>query len=95
MSQQQKLAQLQLLWKKRFDDFKLSDMSASKFARVHNFSVHQFYYWKEKFEDQDKTESSARPAPSAAFVKLKAAPSRSEVVFPDPEWLARFIRALN
>lgn len=95
MNHQQKLAQLQELWKKRVDDFHASGMKTSDFARAQNFSVHQFYYWKDKFKSTVKKDGPSTENRPPSFIKLKSTPAKASSHLPDPEWLAKLIRALT
>ncbi len=95
MNHKQNLAQLQELWKKRVEDFHASGMKTSEFARAQNFSLHQFYYWKDKFKSTAKKEGPSTENRPPAFVKLKAVPIKTSSHLPDPEWLAKLLLALT
>lgn len=82
------------IWQKRITDYEASGVSVAEFAKAHNLSVHQFYYWKNKLI---KTESTPEPTPKARDTKnlIKVIPIiPSSQNLPDPQWLASFIKAL-
>lgn len=83
-----------LIWQKRITEYETSGVTAAEFAKAHNLSVHQFYYWKNKLT---KSEVIPGPNPKASDTKnlIKVIPViPSSQNLPDPQWLASFIKAL-
>ena len=101
MDHKEKLLRERKVWEKRVSEVQSSGISVAEFAKIHGFSVHQFYYWKNKFA---KTESPAGakgvPITKPQVIKpqnlIKVITSREKLSsLPDPVWLATFIKALN
>ena len=94
MDHQEKLLRERKVWEKRVLDFDTSAVSVAEFAKTHGFSVHQFYYWKNKFAKPEVTPTvKAAPAKPQNLIKVIAPQSKSSSL-PDPVWLASFIKAL-
>lgn len=92
MDYQGKLLRERKVWEKRVLDFENNGVSVAEFAKVHGFSVHQFYYWKNKFakpEVSPNTKAKAATKPQN-LNKVITPPAKSSSL-PDPVWLARFI----
>jgi hypothetical protein len=93
MNHQEKLLIERKVWEKRVLDFDTSAVSVAEFAKAHGFSVHQFYYWKNKFAKPEITPTAkAAPAKSQNLIKVIAPKDKSSSL-PDPVWLASFIKA--
>lgn len=41
------------LWRQRFEEASASGMSTKAWCLAHGFSVHQYYYWKRRFQELD------------------------------------------
>jgi hypothetical protein len=84
------------IWKKRISDFEASGMTIADFSRTHGFSVHQYYYWKNKIiKNQSKSVPAPIPqAPQSPLIKVVHQPLPISSL-PDPVWLASFIKALH
>jgi hypothetical protein len=94
MDHQEKLLRERKVWEKRVLDFDTSTVSVAEFAKTHGFSVHQFYYWKNKLAKPEITPTAkAAAAKSQNLIKVIAPKDKSSFL-PDPVWLASFIKAL-
>jgi hypothetical protein len=84
------------IWKKRILDFEASNTTIMEFSKAHGFSVHQYYYWKNKIiKNQSKPVSAPKPqAPHSPLIKVIPQPLPISSL-PDPVWLANFIKALH
>ena len=45
-------------WKNHFEQFKLSNLNKSAYARTHGLVIHRFMYWSRKLEEAGKLEAS-------------------------------------
>jgi len=82
------------IWKKRIVDFEASSASIVEFSKANGFSVHQYYYWKNKILKGNSTRLHSSPAPQGQLIKV--IPERPyPSTLPDPVWLANFIKALH
>lgn len=95
MDHQEKLIKERKVWEKRLLEFESSGASVAEFAKAHGFSVHRFYYWKNKFL-KPKAPPAATPASAVKSQNLiKVIPPKDKnSSLPDPLWLASFIKAL-
>jgi hypothetical protein len=82
------------IWKKRIVDFEASSASIAEFSKAHGFSVHQYYYWKNKILKGNSTRLITSPALQSQLIKVIPDQPRPSIV-PDPVWLANFIKALH
>ena len=95
MDHQEKLLRERKVWEKRVHEFESSGVSVVEFARTHGFSVHQFYYWKNKFAKPEVTPKlKAAPVKHQNLIKV-ITPQYKSSSLPDPVWLASFIKALH
>jgi hypothetical protein len=95
MSREKNLVQLRATWEKRIKTFNESNQGVVEFARAHNLTVSQFYYWKNKFAPVHRKNRSTDAMQVNAFAKVVPSSSNGPQDLPDPEWLARFIKALR
>jgi hypothetical protein len=92
---QEKLLIERKVWEKRMLEFESSGTSVAEFAKAHGFSVHQFYYWKNKFLKPKTLPAATAPgAKSHNLIKVITAKDKKPTL-PDPVWLASFIKALH
>lgn len=84
------------IWKKRIIDFEASGATIADFSKIHGFSLHQYYYWKNKIiKSQSKPTPAQTPqAPQSPLIKVIPQPLPISSL-PDPVWLANFIKALH
>ena len=93
MDHQEKLQIERKVWEKRVSEFQSSGVSVADFAKAHGFSVHQFYYWKNKFAKPEVAPTAkAAPAKPQNLIKV-ITPQYKSSSLPDPVWLASFIKA--
>jgi hypothetical protein len=93
MDHQDKLLRERNVWEKRVQGFESSGISVAEFAKAQGFSVHQFYYWKNKFAKPEVTpKAKAAPAKPQNLIKVITPQDKSSSL-PDPVWLASFIKA--
>jgi transposase-like protein len=85
------------IWKKRILDFEASGVTIAEFSKTHGFSVHQYYYWKNKIIKRNKVTTAPPPtSPGLQSQLIKVIPEqRRPSKIPDPVWLANFIKALH
>jgi len=84
------------IWKKRILDFEASNTTIVEFSKAHGFSVHQYYYWKNKIIKTEipATRLVTTPTPQSQLIKVIPQPLPISSL-PDPVWLANFIKALH
>ncbi|HXH29300.1 MAG TPA: hypothetical protein VNJ01_00685 [Bacteriovoracaceae bacterium] len=94
MDHKEKLKQERIIWKKRIADLESSGLTVAQYAKAHEISVHQFYYWKAKF---NKSKVNLPPivqhSQSPKQLIKVVAPVKQDHKLPDPNWLANFIKA--
>lgn len=90
MDHQEKIIKERKVWEKRILEFESSGSTVAEFAKVHGISVHQFYYWRNKF-----LKPKALPAAKTQNLIKVITSNDKNLTLPDPVWLASFIKALN
>ena len=96
MSHQENLEVERQIWKKRIADLSVRGLTVAQYGKTHALSVHQIYYWKTKFSE-NQNESSPAPKSKSPLPVVKIVP-RTETKsskLPDPRWVAELIKALH
>ena len=77
-------------WAKIIARFELSGLNQTEFAKQNNLKNHQISYWASRL----KKEQNKVVTQKQNFVHVEVMPNRrSASELPDPEWLARFLKA--
>jgi hypothetical protein len=96
MNHQDKQEEERRIWKNRIDDLKLSGLSVAQYGKSHALSVHQIYYWKSKFSDnQNDPSPPPKPKSSSPMIKIVPKTETRSSKLPDPKWVAELIKALH
>ena len=108
-SRQAALREKRRFWKAHIEDWKASGLKQSRYCRQHDLKLHQFVYWRKKYDPASKTapislvrvdlpaQTFHRPLPSPARLRLiVGADRRIEVERDfDPVALKQLIQTLE